>query len=85
MALSNPTFSPSIFASSGQVTDWVKPTRSDAVVRLRNSGLALTVLLVLTHLLPLPSLLRAAWIVFRNPEHISTLTWGLCVTGAFIT
>lgn len=72
--------SPPLITSPAEVADWVKPSRGDAAVRLRNSGLALTVLIVLTQLLPLPSPLRAASVVILS-QPVGTGTWVLCVVG----
>ncbi|TFY75136.1 hypothetical protein EWM64_g8874 [Hericium alpestre] len=61
-----PTTSPS------SISDFLKPQYSEAVVRLKNSLLALLALFTLTHLLPTPALYTSAWRLYRR-THQSTL------------
>jgi hypothetical protein len=74
----------SLLASSSAAADWIKPSHTDAIVRLRNSGLALVVLVVLTNLLPVPSPLTSVLVLTLGRE-ANTWTWSFCAAGASTT
>ncbi|KAH7881963.1 hypothetical protein F5I97DRAFT_459867 [Phlebopus sp. FC_14] len=61
---------------SGRLVDFSKPHKNEAMLRLRNTTLSLVVLIVLTNLLPVPSLWTAVKVV-RGNEDRGTL-WTIC-------
>ncbi|KAG8221181.1 hypothetical protein J3R82DRAFT_2745 [Butyriboletus roseoflavus] len=59
-----------------QFADFSKPHKNEAFVRLRNSTLCLVTLVLLTYLLPVPSLWTALHVVRR--EAGVTVLWAVC-------
>lgn len=82
-AASSTTMSPAslLFATSKakQFKDFSKPYKNEAFVRLRNSTLCLVTLVLLTYLLPVPSLWTALN-VMRAESNINVF-WAVCAAG----
>lgn len=70
-----------LFASSKakQFAHFSKPHKNEASVRLRNSSLSLATLVLLTYLLPIPSLWTALNVV-RGERDVNVF-WAVCATG----
>ena len=77
------TMSPAslLFATSKakQFAHFSKPHKNEAFVRLRNSTLSLVTLLLLTYLLPVPSLWTALNVV--RGERDANVLWAVCAAG----
>ncbi|KAI6102540.1 hypothetical protein EV401DRAFT_2023364 [Pisolithus croceorrhizus] len=71
---------PAVFSASKAkgISDCIKPYRSEAFIRLRNSTVSLVALVVTTHLLPLPSLLTAVNVVRDGEQRDTSFLWGIC-------
>lgn len=80
-ATSNTMFPSLLFATSKakELAHFSKPHKTEAVVRLRNSTLCLVTLVLLTYLLPVPSLWTALNIV-RGEGDVNVL-WAVCAVG----
>lgn len=62
--------SPSLFSSTvTAISNHLKPHRAEALQRIRLNGLCLITTLVVSYLLPIPSLLTAARILFTSSHH----------------
>ena len=63
------------------IFDFTKPHKSEATLRIRNSAVGISVLLLLTHLSPLPSLWTCIRVV--SSEHLPAVSWKyyLCSVG----
>ncbi|KIJ65400.1 hypothetical protein HYDPIDRAFT_174869 [Hydnomerulius pinastri MD-312] len=70
--------SAALFAASKakHLADFSKPHKNEAVLRLRNTTLSLFALVLLTHLLPVPSLWTAVDVV-RGDERVG-VHWAVC-------
>lgn len=62
------------------IADWLKPSRGEAMARLRTNGLSLLTAVVLTHLLPVPSPWTAIS-VLRERIPASGVYYLLCSVG----
>ena len=62
------------------ILDWLKPSRSEAIARLRTNCLGLFTITIITNLLPLPSPWTAIAIV-RGHAPVNTLYYGFCALG----
>jgi len=69
------SLSPQLTATN--ILDWLKPSRGEALARLRTNGLGLLTLTIFTNLLPLPSPWVAIATVRKNTP-VSTFYYGLC-------
>jgi hypothetical protein len=66
-------------AKAKQFTDFSKPHKNEAFVRLRNSTLCLVTLVLFTYLLPVPSLWTALNVV-RGEGGVGVF-WAVCAAG----
>lgn len=66
--------------SGYSLVDWIKPSRNEAITRIRTNGLALVVLFIVTNLAPIPSLWSAFQVVSTRAE-VGVFWWLLCVIG----
>lgn len=64
--------------SPKSLSDWIKPSRNEAIARLRTNAIALVALFIVTHLAPLPSLWTAFHVVSTRAE-VGPIWWALCV------
>ena len=62
-----------------QLTDFSKPHKNEALLRFRNSTLTIVTLVLLTYLLPIPSLWKALNIVCG--EGVVDAFWAVCAAG----
>lgn len=73
---------PQASPKSQSLLDWLKPHRSVAIARLKNNGLAMVVLLLVTQLAPItPSPLRCLWLVLGGGKGMSGLMYWSCCAG----
>ncbi|KAF9224232.1 hypothetical protein BS17DRAFT_104448 [Gyrodon lividus] len=84
---SSNTMSPSatLFAASTakHLADFSKPYKNEAVLRLRNTTMSLLALILLTYLLPIPSLWTAVNVV-RGESGVSVV-WAVCAAELFLS
>ncbi|KAI0768278.1 hypothetical protein BD413DRAFT_564986 [Trametes elegans] len=64
-------------ASSTSILDWFKPLRSEAIARLRTNSVGLVGFVIISNLLPVPSLWTAFDVVWRQ-RPASTPYYSLC-------
>ncbi|KAI0732184.1 hypothetical protein C8Q72DRAFT_819528 [Fomitopsis betulina] len=69
------SLSPQLAATN--ILDWLKPSRGEAIARLRTNSLGLLTIAILTHLLPLPSPWTAVATI-RGHAPVNTLYYGFC-------
>ncbi|KAI0924469.1 hypothetical protein AcW2_005348 [Taiwanofungus camphoratus] len=69
--------------ASSAVVDWLKPQRSEAVVRLRTNTIGFVTFTVLTNLLPFPSP-WTAFAVLRERSEVNIFYYGLCAFEVFV-
>ena len=63
---------PRATSKSQSFLDWLKPHRSVAIARLKNNGLAMIVLLLITQLSPItPSPLKCLWLILTGGRGMS--------------
>lgn len=70
--------------SSPKVTDWLKPRKSEAVIRIRINGLGIIAAFITTQLLPLPSPWHAFQVVSGKIDSMG-VWWVVCALGAFLS
>lgn len=68
-----------VTSKAKQFSDFSKPHKNEAILRLRNSTLSLVALVLVTYLLPVPSLWTALNVV-RGKGGIN-LYWAICAAG----
>ena len=64
------------------IFDWLKPSRSEAIARLRTNCLGLLTIAIVTNLLPLPSPWTAIATV-RGHAPVNTFYYGFCALGTW--
>ncbi|EPT01150.1 hypothetical protein FOMPIDRAFT_1049125 [Fomitopsis schrenkii] len=82
--MSKPTTKASLPAqlAATNILDWLKPSRGEAIARLRTNALGLLTITIITNLLPLPSPWTAVATV-RGRAPVNTLYYGLCALEVF--
>lgn len=76
------SLSPQLAATN--ILDWLKPSRGEAIARLRTNSLGLLTIAILTHLLPLPSPWTAVATI-RGHAPVNTLYYGFCALGTRVS
>ena len=73
---------PRATSKSQSFLDWLKPHRSVAIARLKNNGLAMTVLLLITQLSPItPPPLKCLWLMLTGGRGMSGWAFWSCCGG----
>ncbi len=65
------------------ISNYIKPHRAEAIARIRTNTFFLVLLAVATHLLPVPSLLRAIRAVSSSSDAYDGIYGYICLLGAF--
>ncbi|KAI0078729.1 hypothetical protein K474DRAFT_1683688 [Panus rudis PR-1116 ss-1] len=65
------------------LSDWLKPSRNEAITRLRTNGFAVVALFIVTHLAPIPSLVTAVRVVLTRAD-VGAIWWLFSVLETFV-